>query len=345
MSLKMSGGGETALKGPAWRPGSFALRDTWFPVAHAPQVAGAPIRRAVHGRPIFLWRTGDDKISAAEFHPSELQEKRPHASAFTDGGVYPALELFGHAWVWYGDPAHADPDLVPDIPFLPRHRAQPDYARDTNFFHCTYELVCENVLDLTHIDFVHGNFAGSFESEDDRITYESTSETVTMIRTVKKRKTSDYQKNVLGIKELYQDQQVFAHVFIRSGMCFLHSHYSAAPSMPLMQTNTPESRVLTRANAVFGVQQCDNEDYRRAWPLTGPMVAAQDETMLAPQNPRYLRDDGRGDLSSRFDAAGIQYRARYNDLVERQKRGDFSYLPDMAAGPDIAEVLHVKRVN
>jgi phenylpropionate dioxygenase-like ring-hydroxylating dioxygenase large terminal subunit len=222
---------------------------------------------------------------------------------------------------------------------------QPRYAADTNFFHCSYELVLENVLDLTHIDFVHGNFAGSAESEDDRITFESNSETVTMIRSIKKKPTSQYHRDVLGITVKYQDHSVFCHVHLRSGMCFLHSSHTVSPSMPLMQTNTPESRNLTRANVVFGTQQCGNAVYRRHWPTTGPMVAAQDEAMLRPQNPRYLFQDGRADLSSRFDAAGIHYRARHNALVERQKAGDTAYLPDYFAGPDIAELFRLKRIN
>src|SRR3546814_18589802 len=84
-----------------------------------------------------------------------------------------------------------------------------------------------------------------------------------MIRTVKKRPTSRYQRDVLGVSEPYQDQTAFTHVFIRSGVCFLHSHYSSAPSMPLMQSNTPESRILTRANFAFGIQQTDDARFAR----------------------------------------------------------------------------------
>ena len=328
-----------------WRPGEFALRDAWFPVAHGSQVGPRPVRRMVHSQPFYIWREGES-LRATEFHPDVLEAGRKHATHFSGGtGNYPVVELYGHAWVWYGDPDNADLDLVPDIPFLPRRRPQPGYANQTQFFHCTYELVIENILDLTHIDYVHGNFAGPPESESDKVTCESTSETVTMIRTIKKRKTSDYQREVLNIREPYQDQQVFTHVFIRSGVCFLHSHYSAAPSMPLMQTNTPESRVLTRANVALGVQQCDDALFRRAWPRTTPAITAQDESMLNPQNPRYIHSPEGIDCSTRFDAAGILYRRRHTDLIKRQKAGDCSYESDVADGSDIARILKVKRID
>jgi phenylpropionate dioxygenase-like ring-hydroxylating dioxygenase large terminal subunit len=328
-----------------WEPGRHKLRDAWFPVAHTPILGAKPVRRHVHSQPYYIVRQGD-RFRAFEFHPRELKRRRGEAGEFTGGsGEYPLMERYGFAWVWYGNPDNADPDLIPDIPFLSPRRAAPAYARVGNFFHCTYELVLENILDLTHIDFIHGNYAGTHESEDDRISVESTSETITMIRTIRKKPTSQYQKNVLGIREKFQDVTNVTHVFIRSGVCFLHAHYSAAPSMPLMQNNTPESPFLTRADAVFGVEQCADPLYRRAWPKTGPMVAAQDETMLRPQNPRYLLERPCADNNSRFDTAGLLYRRRHQALVERQQRGDLSYQSDIADAAGIGDILRIKRMT
>src|SRR3546814_6019218 len=149
-----------------------------------------------------------------------------------------------------------------------------------------------------------------------------------MIRTVKKRPTSRYQRDVLGVSEPYQDQTAFTHVFIRSGVCFLHSHYSSAPSMPLMQSNTPESRILTRANFAFGIQQTDDARFAREWPRTATIIGQQDESVLNPQNTRYLMKASQRDFSTRFDAAGLHYRQRNTDMCARQKQGDTASLSD-----------------
>lgn len=325
-----------------WTPGEFALRDAWFPVVQIPQVGPSGVRRVVHSQPYYIFRDGA-KFRATEFPPAQLAARRAEATLFSGGtGEYPVVERYDHLWVWYGDPANADEALIPDIPFLARSQSEPEYARGTFYLHSTYELVLENILDLTHIDFVHGNFSGSHESEEDSVRFESTSETVTMIRSVKKRRTSDYFK-AMGVTAEFQDQELYTHVFIRTGLSFLHTHYSAAPSMPLMQTNTPESRYLTRCNYVFATHESYSEEYARAWPTTAPTVSAQDESMLQPQNPRYLYGAPGSDRSSRFDAAGMHFRARYEALVRRQRAGDFSYLPDISEGSDMAEVLHVKR--
>lgn len=341
VSTQRSAVGDAAAR--EWKPGSYALQDAWFPVAHSATVSADPVLRIVHSQRYFIWRDGG-QVFASDTHPGA--DPSPALTTFTDAkGLYPAIERYGHIWVWYGDAKRADPAFIPDIPFLPLHRQQPRYSWGVNFFHCTYELVLENILDLTHIDFVHGAYAGNSESEEDSIRFESTSETVTMIRTIRGRPTSDYQRDVLGVTERYQDMSAFTHVFIRSGVCFLHSHYSSAPSIPLMQSNTPESLTLTRANYVFGVQQTQNKEYARAWPKTAAIIAQQDESVLNPQNPRYLGKSARGDRSTRFDAAGLHYRSRHNALVERQQAGDFNYLPDIKEGSDLAEILKVRRLN
>jgi phenylpropionate dioxygenase-like ring-hydroxylating dioxygenase large terminal subunit len=330
------------LGSTTWQPGEAMLRDAWFPVAHSPSLKGQAMLRMVHSQPFHIWRDAD-RLRATDWHPGAKRVDQPNAMA--RNGDYPVIERFGHIWVWYGDPANADPALMPDIPFLPYERAQPSYARGVNFFHSTYELVLENILDLTHVDFVHGSFRGGADhaAEQDEVRFQSTSETVTMTRLTRGRPTSSYQRDVLGVSEKFQDQTLFAHVFIRSGMCFLHSRYSSAPSIPLMQSNTPESRTLTRANYAFGIEQTTDEGYRRMWPRTAATIADQDEAVLNPQNPRYLDRPPRNDCSTRFDAAGLHFRRRYNALVERQKRGDFSYLPDSIDDGQLGETLGVRR--
>src|SRR5690606_30969011 len=94
---------------------------------------------------------------------------------------------YGYAWVWYGNPANADAALLPDVPYLPREGKVARHNWGSIIFDCTYELSCENLLDLTHADFVHKKITGDSLSDDDKVTVESTSETVTVIREAKGR--------------------------------------------------------------------------------------------------------------------------------------------------------------
>lgn len=335
----MAGAG--SLTSVDWAPGQFSLRNSWFAVAHSPALGARTLLRFVHSQPFHIWRDGD-MLRATDYHPANPDNRG--TSQHSRAGDYPVAEKFGHIWVWYGDFDSAAPELIPDIPFLAYDRAPPAYARGFNYFHSTYELVLENILDLTHVDFVHGSFrGGSHAAEQDEVQFSSTSETVTMVRQTRGKPTSAYQRDKLGVTEKFQDQTLFAHVFIRSGMCFLHSRYSTAPSIPLMQTNTPESRTMTRANYAFGIEQTTDDNYRRAWPLTASTIGDQDEAVLNPQNPRYLDLEPRGDCSTRFDAAGLHYRRRHNALIERQKAGDFDYEPGSLNAANLAETFGVFR--
>lgn len=71
---------------------------------------------------------------------------------------YPVLEKHRFIWVWPGDPAKADPALVPDLHW----NHDPAWAGDGKLItvKCDYRLVIDNLMDLTHETFVHGSSIG-----------------------------------------------------------------------------------------------------------------------------------------------------------------------------------------
>ena len=72
---------------------------------------------------------------------------------------YPVVDLYRFVWVWPGDPALADPALVPDMHW----NDDPEWAGDgkTMFAKCDYRLFVDNLMDLTHEFFVHTTSIGS----------------------------------------------------------------------------------------------------------------------------------------------------------------------------------------
>lgn len=78
--------------------------------------------------------------------------------------AYPAVERGPWLWVWMGDPDKADPALIP----------LEDKSWDAD---CTFQTYChnpgnyllliENLLDLTHIHFLHGPEAASIEQAEE----------------------------------------------------------------------------------------------------------------------------------------------------------------------------------
>jgi phenylpropionate dioxygenase-like ring-hydroxylating dioxygenase large terminal subunit len=69
--------------------------------------------------------------------------------------VFPIVERDSLVWLWPGDPALADAALVPSFPFLTdplRHVMRGYLSAESN-----YELCIDNLMDLSHVQFVHAN--------------------------------------------------------------------------------------------------------------------------------------------------------------------------------------------
>ncbi|MDP3171770.1 MAG: aromatic ring-hydroxylating dioxygenase subunit alpha [Polaromonas sp.] len=75
--------------------------------------------------------------------------------------AYPVVEKHRFVWIWPGDPAQADPALVPDMHW----NNDPAWAGDGKLItvKCDYRLVVDNLMDLTHEAFVHGSSIGNRE--------------------------------------------------------------------------------------------------------------------------------------------------------------------------------------
>ena len=56
-------------------------------------------------------------------------------------------------WFWPGDPELADPAAIPDFSFL--EREEPRMKRGVLNFAANYELVTDNLMDLSHAEFLH----------------------------------------------------------------------------------------------------------------------------------------------------------------------------------------------
>jgi vanillate O-demethylase monooxygenase subunit len=66
---------------------------------------------------------------------------------------YPTIQRMRWIWVWMGDPAKADEKLIPDT-FSVQHpdwRTKPGYK----LFRANIALIADNLLDFTHLSYVH----------------------------------------------------------------------------------------------------------------------------------------------------------------------------------------------
>lgn len=79
--------------------------------------------------------------------------------------TFPLIEHGMWAWIWPGDPARADPALLPPLDEI--GYSGHDSTPVPMFFRevaCRYQLLNDNLLDLTHLAFLHGTSIGVREN-------------------------------------------------------------------------------------------------------------------------------------------------------------------------------------
>jgi phenylpropionate dioxygenase-like ring-hydroxylating dioxygenase large terminal subunit len=72
---------------------------------------------------------------------------------------YPIVERYQWIWIWMGDPAKADPALIEDFHWMD----DPGWGAAGSYLHveANYLLLVENLLDTTHLPFLHPTSLGT----------------------------------------------------------------------------------------------------------------------------------------------------------------------------------------
>jgi len=168
------------------------LRNYWYAAARSDEVTDAPFGRTMLGEPVVLFRAKDGSVAALEdrcpHRKAPLSMGRMvdgkiqcmyHGAQYTGDGVctlipsqsgkimpgfaarpYPVIEANGFIFVWIGDAAKADAALIPDMtPYGPN--AGTGVVHGYMHIKANYLLLVDNLLDLTHIAFLHESTLGA----------------------------------------------------------------------------------------------------------------------------------------------------------------------------------------
>ena len=179
-----------------FREGSFAVRNGWYVAAFANQVGRELVSRTILGQPVVVFRKEDGEAVAVggrcphrHFPLGQGCLKGDtvvcgyHGIAFGADGqcvdipsqdftprtyripTFPLVEHGMWLFIWMGDPARADRSMLPgleEIGFVGEGVvARPFYFHEVV---CRYQLLNDNLLDLTHLAFLHGTSIGTLEN-------------------------------------------------------------------------------------------------------------------------------------------------------------------------------------
>ncbi|MFI5607917.1 Rieske 2Fe-2S domain-containing protein [Amycolatopsis sp. NPDC051903] len=176
-------------------------RNQWYVAAYGREVGRELFARTVLGEPIVFYRTESGEVTALAdrcvHRRYPLSESRLdgdkivcgyHGFTYDSAGScvfvpgqariprtarvpsYPVVEQDSFVWVWIGERELADPAAIPRAPWL----ADPAYTTVCGMepLAARYELLVDNLLDLSHETYLHGGYIGTPEVANTPITTE-----------------------------------------------------------------------------------------------------------------------------------------------------------------------------
>ncbi len=162
------------------------LRNAWYCAGWAADLGAEPITRTYLNEPVLLYRLRDGRAVAigercphrfAPLHKGKLRDDciecpyhglrfdasgacvhNPHG----DGAIpkaarvkaYPLVEQYGALWIWMGDPSLAGESTLIDAHEIEKREGW-DVVRGQLNVQGNYELLADNLLDLSHVPFLH----------------------------------------------------------------------------------------------------------------------------------------------------------------------------------------------
>ena len=166
------------------------LRNYWYVAAESAELKRKLVKRTLLGEMVVMYRTKGGKPVVLEdrcahrrlplsmgrldgdcvecayhglvYEPSGACVKIPGQDRIKPGtGVrsYPLAERHGWVWIWMGEPERADESQIPDFKEL----VSPDWKKIGGYLHVqgNYLLIADNLLDLSHLAYVHGETSGN----------------------------------------------------------------------------------------------------------------------------------------------------------------------------------------
>ncbi len=166
------------------------IRNAWYVAAWADEISAKPMARRICGEPVVLYRDATGTAAAlidmcchrgAPLSMGKVTEQGLecgyHGLTFAANGAcvripgqdriperarvrsFPVVERDGFIWLWPGDAGKADPAAIIDYPW---HNDAVNWPHKHTMYSikASAMLMVDNLMDLTHLGYVHGSTIG-----------------------------------------------------------------------------------------------------------------------------------------------------------------------------------------
>jgi phenylpropionate dioxygenase-like ring-hydroxylating dioxygenase large terminal subunit len=242
---------------------------------------------------------------------------------------YPTLSRYGLVWIWMGDPVLADPDRV----FPVDHWGEPGWARNQGgsmTVACNYLFVTDNLLDPSHVAWVHQSSFGSPDCEEEPVTATSTGSGVVASRWMLDVEVAPFYAPVIPLKGRCDRLQHYevrfpSHAIIRAIFVPAGSGGADKPAHPdavVMDSYnfmTPVDAEHTRYYW-FQMRNFAPEDDRISTALDESVRAAfAEDRVILEAVDRGHRQRTTRNIDLAIDRAPLMYRQRLTQLITAEQ--------------------------
>jgi len=195
--------------------GGAFLRNAWYAAAWSDGIGdGQLVARTIMNEPIVLYRKANGDVAAIEdrcahrfaplhmgkivngdriqcpYHGLEFDGtgacvRNPHGAKNIPPRArvksYPVIEKHQAVWIWMGA-APADAGKIPDFGILDNVPELHTTKRDNIVIRANYQLIIDNLLDLSHTSYLHDGVLGNRDTVESEITVEQDGDDVVVGR-------------------------------------------------------------------------------------------------------------------------------------------------------------------
>lgn len=331
-------------------------RNCWQVIAFSREIGGTPLARTVCDEEVVLFRTASGRATAlADRCPHRLAplslgrvsgeqiQCGYHGLCFNADGEcvrvpgqdgvprqarvrsYPLVERHSFAWIWLGGAAHADPAAIPDVHWC--DDAAWAVADGYHHFGANYQLVNDNLLDLSHESFVHESTIGNEAVAEAPFTVTLHGESVRMHRDMFNIEAPPFYKRTTGFTGRIDrwHTNTFTppglHIIENGSMPAGSKDRSAALERKVLNLLTPETATSTHyfwaVVRQFRIDDGALTDYIRQGIAD---TFDQDKTVLEAQQRAIGNDPDRASfpVALRIDAGPMQGRKQVAAMLARE---------------------------
>lgn len=327
------------------------LRNAWYVAAWAREISRQPFARVLLGEPVVLFRRQDGAPVALEDRcchrqlPLSMGQVEGdalrcgyHGLKFDATGAcveipgqakippqarvraYPLVERYHWLWIWMGEPKRADPALIPnwwwaDHPEWAFSRPEPIHVR------CNYQLVSDNVLDVTHLAYVHASSIGASSITEFPATVEREARLVRLTRWIRDRPPPPLYRDAGDFKGNVDRWQIVEHVPPCFSVNFAGCQ-DATTRIDLMALSAPTPETERTTHYFFGFVRnfkLDDPDVKRIFEVEFVKVFNEDIPVLEAQQRMHELKPEAPKIDIGVDAAPLAARRMLEALIAAEQ--------------------------